>query len=230
MKTRMCGALVALVAVTAVAAAVCTPAAAEEDDRGPWYYYMVVDDTGQASVDQMCRDDARHAEKNQVRAYKEALKEWTGARKEWYSVMGKKPYPVPAPSRPKLKRLGRLPSTEKKREKALERYHRRIQVWSVCIATDTAGDRTAEAIRRDKIFTKRRDLLKEYAGALMEWQKAIKADPDAKKDEKPLKKPGVIVVKDGIHSSELAEKVAEKLNEKLAKEAEKRAELEKEKQ
>ena len=207
--------LVLFAALAAVLLAFCPATEAVEQHR-TFYYYMVTDTDGTSAIEQMSSDDASDLKRTHKEQRKEVLKEYTQEKKKWYQVMGKKPYPVSAPMRQKIQKLGRIPSTAKSREKAFEKYSRRINVWDVCVVKDWRGDVAVEVLRRDKKFARRRELLKEYAGALMEWYEEHK--DDAKKDKKDApRKPVISVAKARLTSSELADKWAERLNKKLEK-------------
>jgi len=205
-------------AVVAACGAFCFATQGKEKER-TFYYYMITASDGTMEVTPMASDDAAELKREIKTSYREALKDWVEQKQAWYKAVGKKPFPLPRPRQKKIQKLGRIPSTERGREKALERYQRRLEVWHVCIVKDHKGELSAEAIRRDKVYAKQLELLKEFVTATMEWVENNK-DAEDQGDDAPVK-PYVKVVKSSLRSSELADKYTEKLAEKLERDAEK---------
>jgi len=198
-------------------------AQAKDDDDERFYYYMVTDCESVPTIQTMSSDAASDLKKDNKTTYKEAYKEWKESRLKWLKVVGKKAFPLPSPKMPKVKKLGRIPSSEKARERAREKYDRRLSLWDVCIIKNCSDERSAEVVQHGKLIAKKNELLRAYVAAAIQWTQEGKAD-----GEDPPTKPGLKIVKGSIKSSELADKYAEKLSQKLEK-AEEKKEAEKEK-
>ncbi len=217
-----------LVFAAAAAASVAFCFAAEGKERTYYhYYYMITASDGTMELTQMGSDEASDMKREIKSSYREAIKGWTEEKQAWYKAVGKKVFPLPQPKQKKIQTLAKIPSTEKGRERLLERYQRKLEVWDVCIVKNHKGELSAAAIRHDKVYAKQIELLKEFIAAEIEW---VGNNKDAKErgDDAPVR-PYVKVVKGSLKSSELADKYAEKLAQKLEKEAEKK-EAEKEKE
>ena len=208
----------AFAAVAAASVAFCFAAEGKEKHYTV-YYYMITASDGTMELTRMPSDEASDMKREIKPNYKEAIKDWKEERQAWYKAVGKKAFPLPPPKQKKIQKLAKMPSTEKKRDRLLEKYQRRLEIWDVCLVKNHAGERSAEAIRHDKVLAKRIELLKEYIAAEIEW---VEQHKDAKErgDDAPVM-PSVTVVNGSLKSSELADKYAEKLAEKLEKEAEK---------
>ncbi|GAG31251.1 unnamed protein product, partial [marine sediment metagenome] len=154
--------------------------------------------------------------------YKEALKEWGELKVRWLRAVGPKPFPVAKPQTGRVRKLYRVSSNSRRRQKDREKCDRKLDVWDVCLIQDCDGERTAVVIRHDKVFSRRRKLYTEYVEAAIEVARARKENPDVElnKDDLP-KRPVVSVLKGGLRSVGLAEKYAEKYNQKLDKMREK---------
>lgn len=181
------------------------------------HFCEITDTEGVVKIQVMPNEDINTARKAQKEEYRDALKDWTDARKEWAKAAGARPYPVPKPISPRIRKLSRVPATRTKHDKAFERYRDKLEVWNVCIIQGVDGLRAAKAIRRDKMHLEKTKLLTEYAEQAIEYLTERKEDPEGTKDNKPPKRPVVSIFRGGLRKAEQADTLAEKLTEKLAK-------------
>jgi len=221
MRRRMVGAV--LMAMVLVGLLGSTGLAREQEHDRVFYYHMVIGTDGAQNIEMMTREDALAQRKEQRKAYMEARKEWLELKKKWAAAVGDKTFPVPRPLQPKLTRLGKVPTTEQARDRLIERYRRRVEVWDVVLIRTTDGEKMVEVVRRDKQFAKKRELYLAYMEAVVAWAEQRKAEPDKKGDDAPPR-PVTKVLKGSLSSSELADKLAERLNQKLAERADKEKE------
>ena len=192
------------------------PASDARAAKKGYYFCTVASCDGSMSVRQMYHDDISDLRKDLKERYKGAHKEWLELKVKWIRAVGAKPFPVPEPKTPKVRRRKQVPLDRERREKDTEKYRRELEKWNVCIVKDHKGKVTVDTIRRDKMYAREHGLQKAYAEAVIELAEARKENPDAEVDPKDIPvRPVVKVVNESMASADLAKQFAEKLAKKL---------------
>lgn len=179
-----------------------------------YYFCRVTQTDGTVDVRIVYSKNINDVRKAQKSEYKDATKEWEGLRAKWIKAKAQASFPVPRPLSSKVQRLARVPDEDGKRNRAFDRHKDKLEVWNVCIIKDMAGELSAKAIRRDKMYLARVKLLTEYAETVIKRLDARKEAPDADAGEAP-KKPVITVRKSGLRKADTAEKLADKLTAML---------------
>jgi hypothetical protein len=131
----------------------------------PAYFCVVTQHDGRATIEQLSLKTLPGRAKPLWNAYRKAHASWLAAKTDWSRTMRGSRYPVPAPLKPRFRRLAKVPEGSSPRARLSEAYQRRVNVWDVYAVTDHAGARRLDVLRRDEVFVKRVELAKAYAQA-----------------------------------------------------------------
>jgi len=188
-----------------------------------FYVWKVTDVDGTVSFQELHVEDAKILKDKMQDEYRAANKEWDQQKEKWTQAVGAAGFPLPKPQTPKVQRMKVVSLTNNQREKDLESYNKKYEKWDVCIITDHHGERTAEVIKCDKVYSRQKKLYSEYYDAVMEMVEARKANPDliVDKADRP-KAPSMKTVRSDMRDLEEADKLADALNKKLAEVAAKK--------
>ena len=204
-------------AIVLIALAAAPAGFGDDDDVGGWYFCEVTDVDGVKCIREMHEDDIEAMEEDLKEERERACEKWSELREKWISAVGRKRFPVPEPRRPRVRKLSTLPPSSTTRERKLEAYRDKLEIWSVCIIKDMAGAVTAKAIRRDKIRATQTKLQTEYVGAVIKWVEATNESEGEPEVVGPApKRPSIRVVRSGIRPARDAEEFAETLARRLA--------------
>lgn len=170
----------------------------------PEYFFLVVRPDGSSEIKTMTLDAAKASRSDMLKQYAELKKEWRKFAKEWAKGPDAGPCPVPLPKMYKCQQLARASSKDAARARVQKKYDRMLNQWSICTATNHAGESETVVLRRDQVLGARRGLLLDYARAMV----AARGDTEA---TAAIKKPTFKIVRNKLPSKEDAERVLDEL-------------------